>query len=101
MKRINVAGIKWDVLEEQGKVPSGLKWVGNIPSSYSIHLMKNQDKSKTIVALSDAFGGQVAYAHYDGDIDLKGSETAMDAEEQKFLRSHYPILLSAITSLEN
>lgn len=99
MKRINVAGIRWEALEESRRVPAGLNWVGSIPTSYSIHLIKNEDKSKTIVALSDAFGGRVAYAFYDGDIDLQGSETEIDIEEQKFLRSHYPILLSAIESL--
>ena len=100
MKRINITGIKIERLVENGKVPRDLKWVGEIPSSYSIHLIKNDDETKTIIALSDAFGGQISWAMYDGNIDLKGSELEFgDKDELDFLSKNYPVLLSAIKQL--
>ncbi|MCK6462857.1 MAG: hypothetical protein L6Q29_03520 [Candidatus Pacebacteria bacterium] len=97
MKRINVAGIKLHQLQERGLIPENLKLVGELPPSYSIHIITGE--STSIIACADGFGGGVAWARLDFIPKIIGKETPIDQEEIKFLQKNYPTLVEAIYNL--
>lgn len=100
MKRTNVAGMKIELLVELRKVPTGLQWVGNIPSAYSINVLENDSRTRTIICCSDSFGGGIAYAKYEGRIELEGKDypVVLDHDEREYLKMNYPVLLQEIES---
>ena len=104
MNRTYVSGLKIHQLEERGTIPANLNWIhrgSGFPSSYSIILFRNEDKTKCIIACSDSFGGDISYAKIDGDVNLIGGQRGeFDKDELEFLQRKYPVFLEAIKGLE-
>lgn len=101
-KHIWIAGIKINQLVENSNHAylNNLKWVGEIPSSYSIHIFENENNTAGVIACSDAFGGRVAWARYTGENTVKGAEfEQFDSQERDFLNRKYPEFLKAIDEL--
>jgi hypothetical protein len=99
-KHIWISGLKIHQIEERNKVFRNLKWVGEIPTAYSFHVFTNSDDTRGIVACSDAFGGSIAWARYEGKNPLIGKEMpSFGSEEIAFLKGRYPAFLEAITNI--
>lgn len=91
----NIAGLR---IEQFEKLPSNLTWRGPIPSSYSINIIRNNSDTKTIIALTDSFGGQVSYATIPDIIEVQADGRELDKDEIEFLKKTYPVLYSEIIS---
>ena len=76
------------------------EWTGEIPPLYNVAVMKPDDKSKTLVALTQSFGGGVAWAIYEGNIEVEGVEQELDQEELEYLKRRHPDLSRALNALE-
>lgn len=93
-----ISGIKLNLIEERHPIFRNLTWVGEIPPSYSVHTFTLGEKG--IISLSDAFGGKVAWARFEGKNPLIGKiYEGLDKEETDFLSKKYPAFLEAINSL--
>lgn len=102
MKHIWVSGLKLEQIEERHPYLQNLNWIGNIPSAYSFHVFEKKDNSGGIVACSDAFGGQVAWARYEGENKIIGKEMPpFDNEELTFLNGRYPAFLEAVSTIDD
>lgn len=100
IKHIWISGLKISLIEERHPIFRNLKWIGNLPISYSVHVFENKNNDGGIIACSDAFGGSVAWAKYSGKNPLIGKEfTDFDNEEISFLKNRYPAFLEAINNL--
>lgn len=100
MKHIWISGIKIHQIEERNPQLRNLEWIGTIPPVYSVHIFENADNTGGIVSCSDAFGGGVAWARYEGENKLIGAEmTPFDKDEIEFLQRRYPAFLEAVQTL--
>lgn len=97
MKRTVIVGVKVELLQENGRVPKSLDWIGEIPPSYSINVIEREN-GKTIVALVDSFAGGIAYALTDEKVTATGKAIETDDEELSFLKKNYPNLHKEITA---
>lgn len=88
-------------IQEQQSNFKNLEWFGAIPPVYSFHIFENSKNTGGIVSCSDAFGGGVAWARYEGENKMKGAEMEpFDKEEIEFLSRRYPEFLNAVNSLQ-
>ena len=96
-----IAGMKVEQLVEFGILPHNLNWNGAFPPSYSVLIFSNGTKS--VIAVSDAFGGRTSFAIFDGVVNTATESqevpSFLDAEERVFLKEKNPALLSAIENL--
>lgn len=93
--------MKLPLIEERHEIFRNLRWIGNMPSTYSFHVFENKNNTSGIVACSDAFGGGVAWARYIGKNPMIGKEMeSFDNDEKSFLKNRYPALLEAINDLD-
>lgn len=100
IKRVSVVGIKIHQLQERGKIPGDIKWVGTIPPSYSLSFVTNTDnQDETLIVVSDGFGGGIAWARVMQAVDIIGKELEITRDEKDYLREKYPSLATAIESL--
>lgn len=99
-KHIWISGLKISQLEERNENLRNLEWIGTIPPAYSFHVFENKDNTGGIVACSDAFGGKIAWARYEGKNNLIGKEfDSFSADELSFLKTKYPAFLEAISNI--
>jgi hypothetical protein len=75
------------------------EWTGDIPPVYNVVAIKHDDQSKTLIALTDSFGGGVAWAIYESNIEVKGVEQELDQEDLEYLQRRHPDLQTAINAL--
>lgn len=102
MKHIWISGLKLNLLEERHENLRGLDWIGTPPSSYSVHIFPNGKDTAGIIALSDAFGGMVSWAKYEGKNHLIGKQyDTLDKDELDFLTRKYPAFVEAIKNLDS
>lgn len=94
MNREVIVGTKLETLQENGRIPKDLKWVGEIPPSYSISIIRKPDK--TVIALVDSFAGGVSYAVTKETVSAKGKDVEIDNEEIGFLKRRYAGFLNVI-----
>lgn len=93
MKVVNVQGLKVDQFD---LIPKNLNWIGNVPSSYSINIMRNKSNTKSIIALTDSFGGGVAYTLVENHIYPVDMGRELDKDEEDFIKRVYPNLWKEI-----
>ena len=93
------SGIPLEYFVHMGKIPPNLKWNGEIPHGYSVNLIKNATETRTIIVCTANFGGRISYAVHEGDIDVFGSERALEGDEVRFIVANYPELYKAIQDL--
>jgi hypothetical protein len=73
-----------------------LKWVGDVPRVYRVLAIKNSDKTKTLIILSDIFGGDICYGEVDGDYAMEGEVDPFVDENRQYIKSKNPRLLNLI-----
>jgi len=98
-QHIWISGIKISQLAERNDNLRNLKWFGEIPPCYSVHIFQNKDNTGGIIACSDAFGGGVAWARFEGENKLLGKNLEIDADSKEYIIRKYPLLWEAINNL--
>lgn len=91
MKREVIVGVKIGTLQENGRVPKILAFIGDEPPSYSVNIITLDDGRK-VVALVDSFAGGVAYAVTSEPVNAKGKELEIEPSEIDFMKKNYPAL---------
>lgn len=100
IKHLWISGLKLSSIEERNPIFRNLNWVGELPSSYSVHTFTVEGKEEGIISLSDAFGGKISWARFKGKNPLIGKTyEGFGQEEIDFLSKRYPSFLEAINSL--
>lgn len=79
---------------ELNDLPKNITWQESIPPSFNIQLL--EEKNKTTICLVDSFGGEVAWAKYDGIIECEKKEEPLDAEEMRYIEKYYPRLYKSM-----
>jgi len=101
MKHIWVSGIKIEQLQERHENLRNLKWLGDMHTAYSVHIFPNKSDTGGIISCSDAFGGGVAWATYEGQNKIIGKVMgSFDKDETEFLQRKYPVFLNQIKNLD-
>lgn len=88
----NIAGMKLEQAIQAKIIPKGLSWIGNKPISYSINVMRNISDTKTIIVLTDSFGGGISFATTPEVLELKSLGREIEQSELDFIKKNYPQL---------